>query len=60
MTPLDASKPVNADIIWWNVYGAYVAAEHGVPKFKYVKLFVYQNIKVYKVLLKNTSKLTTF
>ena len=34
MTPIEASKPENTETVWWNIYGAYVTADHGVPKFK--------------------------
>ena len=34
MTPLEASKPGNEEIVWWNIYFAYVTAEFGVPRFK--------------------------
>ena len=34
MTPIEASEPKNTETVWWNVYGAYVTEEHGVPRFK--------------------------
>ena len=34
MTPTEASKLENAEIVWWNIYGAYVTADYGVARFK--------------------------
>lgn len=34
MTPIEASKPENSEIVWWNIYGAYITAEYGSPTFK--------------------------
>ena len=34
MTPIEASKPENSSLVWYNLYGAYLAAEYGQPKFK--------------------------
>src|SRR5271156_2533579 len=34
MTPSEANKPENTDIVWWNIYGAYITAEYGPPSFK--------------------------
>ena len=34
MTPIEASKPENSPLVWYNLYGAYLAAEYGQPKFK--------------------------
>jgi len=34
MTPIKASKPENSPLVWYNLYGAYLAAEYGQPKFK--------------------------
>ena len=34
MTPIEASKPENSPLVWYNLYGAYLAAKYGQPKFK--------------------------
>ena len=34
MSPLEVNKPENVEIVWWNIHGAYVTAEHGLLKFK--------------------------
>ena len=34
MTPIEANKPKNSSLVWHNLYGAYLAAEYGQPKFK--------------------------
>ena len=34
MTRAEASKRENNEIVCWNVYGAFVTAEYGMPKFK--------------------------
>ena len=34
MTPVEASKPQNSEIVWWNIYGAYITADYGAPAFK--------------------------
>ena len=34
MTPVEASLEENSEIVWWNIYGAYITADYGVPAFK--------------------------
>jgi hypothetical protein len=34
MTPVEASLEKNSEIVWWNIYGAYITADYGVPAFK--------------------------
>ena len=34
MSPVEASKPENSQLVWYNIYGAYLASGYGVPKFK--------------------------
>ncbi|XP_077987483.1 uncharacterized protein LOC144442086 [Glandiceps talaboti] len=33
MTPKEASLPKNENIVWYNLYGAYLTVEYGTPKF---------------------------
>src|SRR5579872_3973217 len=34
MTPIAGSKEENSESVWWNIYGAYVTSEVGLPVFK--------------------------
>jgi len=34
MTSIEVSKPINSSLVWYNFYGAYLAAKYGQPKFK--------------------------
>jgi hypothetical protein len=34
MTPIEASKQENSEVVWWNIYGAYITADYGSPQFK--------------------------
>ena len=34
MTPIEANKLENSPLVWYNLYGAYLAAKYGQPKFK--------------------------
>ncbi len=34
MTPVQASKAENSRLVWYNIYGSYLVAEYGPPKFK--------------------------
>lgn len=34
MTPVEASKPENFKIVWYNIYGAYLADKYEKPKYK--------------------------
>ena len=66
ITPAEVSKRENNEIVWWNVYGAYVTAECGVPKLKIgetVRIVKYKNILLKVICLhlpKNISKLKKF
>src|SRR5688572_25795889 len=33
-TPVEASKEENSEVVWWNIYAAYIAAETGLPDYK--------------------------
>ena len=34
MTPTEASNAKQSETVWWNIYGAYITADYGVPHFK--------------------------
>jgi len=47
MTPIEASKPENSSLVWYNLYGAYLAAEYGQPKIEVgetVKISKYKTV----------------
>ena len=47
MTPKEASLPKNENIVWYNLYGAYLTVEYGTPKFNIgdtVRISKYKNV----------------
>jgi hypothetical protein len=47
MTPVEASKQNNSEVVWWNTYGAYITADSGTPKFKFgetVRISKYKSV----------------
>ena len=32
--PIEASKEENSETVWWNIYGAYITADTGLPAYK--------------------------
>ena len=47
MTPIQASDPKSEDLVWYTLYGSYLSAEYGTPKFNIgdtVRISKYKNV----------------
>ena len=55
MTPIEASKPENSLLVWYNLYRAYLAAKYGQPKFKVGETVRISKIKVICLIIAKNS-----